>query len=599
MKEKNVNKQVKIRSISPLIKLMKEAKVPWISYLFFFLLNLFVTERAVRLSVIAGQFMDPEFAEHAIQDSSLILEFALSSLAIALIGFLVIPISWVSIQFQKRAQIVSWRHILRLSVGRIDSLDPASLVSRVSTDSAFVSEVLATVLNFFRNGYWLYLSITTLFATDSWMATRIIPSVALSVIVTMFASKFIYKLHYRKQQVESKLTAFLNERFSALRTIKSEQTEALEIYNGSNINRDKFKAEVGIVTYDTFYTGYQSFIMVLLQILVIVSGAIRIANGDMQIGGLVTIFFLAQQFPGTTQSFFSSILTLIRIQGQTQVVAELTQSEGEKYMSERSLDSALLEKNINLENVNFSYSDSKKILTDLSAEFKAGKVNAIVGPSGAGKTTILKLLERFYSLDSGRISLDNEDIDKYHLKEWRDNCSYIIQNSPLMPGTILDNIMYGLRSDISTASYTDTSSLSDELKARLDEVLKISKLDEVVEKLPQGLGTDVGDLSDKISGGQRQRIAIARALISDPDLLLMDEATANIDSENERLITEAILKDREGRTTIIVAHQLATILSAEQILLLDNGKLKASGTHDSLYSNSSLYKELFDLQKFV
>ncbi len=599
MKEKNVNKQVKIRSISPLIKLMKEAKVPWISYLFFFLLNLFVTERAVRLSVIAGQFMDPEFAEHAIQDSSLILEFALSSLAIALIGFLVIPISWVSIQFQKRAQIVSWRHILRLSVGRIDSLDPASLVSRVSTDSAFVSEVLATVLNFFRNGYWLYLSITTLFATDSWMATRIIPSVALSVIVTMFASKFIYKLHYRKQQVESKLTAFLNERFSALRTIKSEQTEALEIYNGSNINRDKFKAEVGIVTYDTFYTGYQSFIMVLLQILVIVSGAIRIANGDMQIGGLVTIFFLAQQFPGTTQSFFSSILTLIRIQGQTQVVAELTQSEGEKYMSERSLDSALLDKNINLENVNFSYSDSKKILTDLSAEFKAGKVNAIVGPSGAGKTTILKLLERFYSLDSGRISLDNEDIDKYHLKEWRDNCSYIIQNSPLMPGTILDNIMYGLRSDISTVSYTDTSSLSDELKARLDEVLKISKLDEVIEKLPQGLGTDVGDLSDKISGGQRQRIAIARALISDPDLLLMDEATANIDSENERLITEAILKDREGRTTIIVAHQLATILSAEQILLVDNGKLKASGTHDSLYSNSSLYKELFDLQKLV
>ncbi len=599
MKEKNVNKQVKIRSISPLIKLMKEAKVPWISYLFFFLLNLFVTERAVRLSVIAGQFMDPEFAEHAIQDSSLILEFALSSLAIALIGFLVIPISWVSIQFQKRAQIVSWRHILRLSVGRIDSLDPASLVSRVSTDSAFVSEVLATVLNFFRNGYWLYLSITTLFATDSWMATRIIPSVALSVIVTMFASKFIYKLHYRKQQVESKLTAFLNERFSALRTIKSEQTEALEIYNGSNINRDKFKAEVGIITYDTFYTGYQSFIMVLLQILVIVSGAIRIANGDMQIGGLVTIFFLAQQFPGTTQSFFSSILTLIRIQGQTQVVAELTQSEGEKYMSERSLDSALLDKNINLENVNFSYSDSKKILTDLSAEFKAGKVNAIVGPSGAGKTTILKLLERFYSLDSGRISLDNEDIDKYHLKEWRDNCSYIIQNSPLMPGTILDNIMYGLRSDISTVSYTDTSSLSDELKARLDEVLKISKLDEVIEKLPQGLGTDVGDLSDKISGGQRQRIAIARALISDPDLLLMDEATANIDSENERLITEAILKDREGRTTIIVAHQLATILSAEQILLVDNGKLKASGTHDSLYSNSSLYKELFDLQKLV
>lgn len=585
-----------IGSIKPLIKLMIEAKIPWISYLFFFILNIFVTERSVRLTVISGQFFDPTYAEQAIHDSALIWEFALSTFAIALIGFLTIPMSWVSINFQKRAQLISWKKILRLPLSTVNYLDPSSLVSRVSTDASFITEVLANVLNFFRNGYWLYLAIITLFNTDTWLAKRIVPTVLLSVVITMFASRFIYKIHYKLQQVESKLTAFLNERLSALRTIKSEQTESLEIKRGMEVNKEKFHAEVNRVTYDTFYTGYQSLITIILQIIVIISGAIRVSNGDMPLGSLVTIFFLSHQFPGTTQSFFSCILTMIRIQGQTQVVSELTQFESEPYNLGRKLEKADMESNLIFDNVNFSYDNKTNILKDLNANLLTGKTNAIVGPSGAGKTTILKLIERFYTVNDGEIKFADKNINSFDIASYRKDISYIIQNSPLMPGTILDNILYGLRdkhADINTTEITP------KLQEKLDEVIKIAQLDEVISKLPDGLNTDVGDLADKISGGQRQRIAIARALISDPKILLMDEATANIDSENENKITEAIFSSRQNKTTIIVAHQLSTILGADQIILMDQGTIKASGTHDELYSKNNLYKELFDLQQLV
>lgn len=581
----------KTGDIRPLLHFLKEAKVPWFSYLVFFALNLFATERAVRLAVITGQFMDPTLAEEGIHNSKMVLEFVLSSLLIVCIGFSTIPMSWIAVRFRARAQNRAWRALLRLPMTRFDRLDPSGLVSRVTTDAGFVPGILTSVMNLFNQAYALVLVCITLVHTDEWIALRIIPGIFLSVLVTFVASRFTYRIHFRLQEAESTLTAFLNERFSSLRFIKASQSEARETEEARRQNQKKYEAQMGLVGYNTLYTGYQSLITMLLLIFVIVTGALRIRSGSLALGSLATIYFLVQGFPGKVQSFFTNILSIIGIQGQTEVISSLVAAEEEPCSAEEDPREALANHNLAFKNLRFSYDETEPaILEKISCLIPAGKWTAVVGPSGAGKTTLLKLLERFYEGKEGELCLGDQPAARFHLSSWRRNCGFVLQNSPLLPGTIRENILYH------DAAPNKETAAGERLHPRLDEVLEICQLRDMTEALPRGLDSEVGELADKISGGQRQRIALARALFHDPSLLLMDEATANMDRETEKKVSLALRRDRQNKTTVVVAHRLSTVRDADQILLLDKGKIAAAGTHEELYEKSSLYKNLVDLQ---
>ncbi|TXK90841.1 ATP-binding cassette domain-containing protein, partial [Parageobacillus sp. SY1] len=206
----------------------------------------------------------------------------------------------------------------------------------------------------------------------------------------------------------------------------------------------------------------------------------------------------------------------------------------------------------------------------------------IVGPSGAGKTTLFALLERFYTPDEGEILLGETNIEDFDLHSWRSQISYVSQESPMMSGTIRDNICYGLNRDV-----TDEE---------IERAAKLANAAEFIERLPKGYLTEVGERGIKLSGGQRQRIAIARALIRNPKILLLDEATSNLDSSSEVLVQKALQQLMEGRTTLVIAHRLSTVVNADQIVVLENGTITGIGTHSELLQTHPLYRELAEQQ---
>ena len=243
---------------------------------------------------------------------------------------------------------------------------------------------------------------------------------------------------------------------------------------------------------------------------------------------------------------------------------------------------ALADEDIHFRNVSFGY-QGNSVLDDVSFTIPKGKVTAIVGVSGAGKTTVLNMLERFYEPTEGEILFGNTPVSDIHLNEWRDAFGYIQQNSPLLSCSIRENICYGLDRPVS--------------EQELIEAVKQANAYDFIMELPNGFDTEVGELGGKLSGGERQRIAIARTLIKNPDYLLLDEATSNLDAKNTADVQTAIRSVVKGRTAIIVSHNMKEIRNADNIIVLNKGKVSSSGTHDALYGKDTVYTAFCDLQE--
>ena len=231
---------------------------------------------------------------------------------------------------------------------------------------------------------------------------------------------------------------------------------------------------------------------------------------------------------------------------------------------------------VELSDLGFGYASGATVLKGVSFSLVPGTVTALVGPSGAGKTTVFSLLERFYPPTEGTIRLDGAPIDSFSLSDWRRSIGYVPQDSPLLSGTIRENLLYGVDRAVS--------------REELEQAARDANAHEFISALPNGYETDVGERGVKLSGGQRQRIAIARALLRNPSLLLLDEATSSLDSASESAVQEALGRLMEGRTTLVIAHRLSTVIDADQILFLEGGVITGRGTHRELLAEHALYR---------
>ena len=278
--------------------------------------------------------------------------------------------------------------------------------------------------------------------------------------------------------------------------------------------------------------------------------------------------------------FVISLVTTVYTLGLVLVqIAEIMSSRSEAAEREKAFIQP--DADIVFDDISFRY-EEQEVLKHVSFTIPKGRVTAIVGPSGAGKTTLLSLLERLYTPDGGEIRFGSTPVERIHLDQWRGATGYIQQASPLLSGTIRDNIAYGLNRP-----------------ATEDEVVKAARMAnayDFIMKLPDGFDTQVGAMGGKLSGGQRQRIAIARMIIKNPDYLLLDEATSALDAENETEVQAALTAMMAGRTAVVVAHNLRTVVNADQIIVMNQGRVQAVGTHKSLYGSSELYTKYFDLQ---
>jgi ATP-binding cassette subfamily B protein AbcA/BmrA len=322
--------------------------------------------------------------------------------------------------------------------------------------------------------------------------------------------------------------------------------------------------------------------MMSLLVLVIGYGGSQVASGALTAGDLVAFILYIFQVIMPVAMISQAITQLQKARGATESIVRLLAAPEEK--SAEGLALERVDESIRFEGLSFSYEPGKEVLRNLSFDLEPGSVTAIVGPSGGGKTTIFSLLERFYAPDSGSILLGNRPIGDYSLASWRGAIGYVSQDSPLMAGTIRDNLCYGVGSSIA------------EDDSRIKEAARAAYADEFIEGLPKGYDTEVGDRGVKLSGGQRQRIAIARALLRNPSILMLDEATSSLDSSSEEWVQKALENLMRGRTTLVIAHRLSTVLDADRILFIEGGELTGSGSHEELLATHELYRSFAEHQ---
>ncbi|MFV8353432.1 ABC transporter ATP-binding protein [Flavobacterium sp. XS1P32] len=479
-----------------------------------------------------------------------------------------------------------YSNLVKLPMSFFSQKRVGELNSRISSDITQIQDTLTSTIAEFLRQFILIIGGVILLANESIKLTLLMLSVVpLVAVAAVIFGRFIRKYSKNVQDKVAESQVVVEETMQGISIVKAFANEWYEIarYNG------KIKEVVTIAIKGGKYRGYfASFIIFCLfgAIVAVVWYGVQLSiSGEMSVGQLIS-FVLYSTFVGASFGGIAELYAQIqKAIGATERVFELLGETPEKINSNRDL--ATIEKikgNVTFNNVAFSYPSRKeiKVLKNVSFTASFGQKIAIVGPSGTGKSTIASLLLRFYNIDEGEILVDGKNIYDFDLENLRGNMSIVPQDVILFGGTIRENIAYG------------------KPNATEEEILTASKQANAynfIESFPEKFETIVGERGIKLSGGQRQRIAIARALLKNPSILILDEATSSLDSESEKLVQEALEILMEGRTSIIIAHRLSTIRSADQILVLDHGIISEQGTHQELIMlENGIYKNLSNLQ---
>ncbi|KZN24680.1 multidrug ABC transporter ATP-binding protein [Haladaptatus sp. R4] len=410
-------------------------------------------------------------------------------------------------------------------------------------------------------------------------------------LIALFTYKFIQIIQPKYADVRSsvgQVNSRLENNLGGIQVIKTSNTETFESDRVEDVSSDYFGANWdAIITRIKFFPALQILSGLGFALTFIVGGlwvfngeAPWFFSGDLDPGQFVTFMLLTQRFIWPMAQFGSIINMYQRAYASSARIFGLMDEPSRIQEDPDAEDLAVGEGEVVYDDVTFGY-DDETIVEDISFEVEGGDTLALVGPTGAGKSTVLKLLLRMYDVDEGAIRIDGTDIRDVSLPSIRRNIGYVSQNTFLFYGTVKENIEYG------------TFDASDE---DIVEAAKAAEAHEFISGLPDGYDTKVGERGVKLSGGQRQRISIARAILKDPEILILDEATSDVDTETEMLIQRSLDKLTEDRTTFAIAHRLSTIKDADKIVVLEGGKIVERGRHDDLIGNDGLYAHLWGVQ---
>ncbi|HIW33549.1 MAG TPA: ABC transporter ATP-binding protein/permease [Candidatus Paenibacillus intestinavium] len=473
-----------------------------------------------------------------------------------------------------------WRKLLVLPISYFDEHASGETVSRMTNDTSVVKELISQHLSNFVSGIISIVgAIIVLFILDWQMTLMMFIAIPIAALILVPLGKMMYKISKDTQDETAKFTSVLTQVLSEIRLVKSSNAENIEYNNGKRGIMKLFRFGLKEAKVQSTIGPIMSLVMMTLLVLLLGYGGMRVSSGALTAGALVAfIMYLFQIIMpmGQMASFFTQFQ---KATGATERIIAILESDQEP---DATQEVANMNETIKVERVNYSYNSDGQILKDISFNVEAGKVTAIVGPSGSGKTTLFSLFERFYTPDDGLISIGGKSIQDFSLLSWRGHIGYVSQESPIVAGTIRDNITYGIERDV-----TDEE---------INKVAKMAYADQFIDDLPKGYATEVGERGMKLSGGQRQRIAIARAFLRNPKILMLDEATSSLDSKSENVVQQALNDLMKGRTTIVIAHRLSTVVDSDQIIFLDKGIITGSGTHEELYQSHELYREFANQQ---
>jgi subfamily B ATP-binding cassette protein MsbA len=477
-----------------------------------------------------------------------------------------------------------YTHLTGLPVSFFASRRVGELTSRLASDVSVIQTVTTgSFTELLRSGLILVGGIAIIAYTNLSLTLLMLAIVPVVVLTAHFYGRYVRRLSTKVQDRLAESNSVLEETLSAIRIVQSFVREEYE--------RQRYRARILdalqlAVKRAVAGGGFIAFIIMVVYsgiAVVLWFGSRMVLSGAMTAGELIAFvlytFVVAGSIGGMTELYGQFQQAI----GATRRIFELLDTKAEICDPPNPEPLGRVDGRVKLENVHFTYPDERatEILKGVTIEARPGEIIALVGPSGAGKSTLVALIPRFYDVSFGAILVDGHDIRNVRLCELRESIGVVPQETTLFGGTIRDNIAYGKL---------------DATDAEIESVARAAHAHEFISDFPDGYDTVVGERGVKLSGGQRQRIAIARALLKNPAILILDEATSSLDSESERLVQDALETLMQGRTTFVIAHRLSTVRSANRIVVLDQGRITEEGTHEELLANRGLYKQLHDIQ---
>jgi ABC-type multidrug transport system fused ATPase/permease subunit len=480
-----------------------------------------------------------------------------------------------------RERLIS--RLLRLRVGALDRLKPGDLLSRMTSDTTLLRSVSTSGLVQSVNATFLLVgSIVLMAMLDPVLLLVTLVVLALNGAAVLVVVPRIRRATERSQAAVGGMGSVLERALGGFRTVKASGAEEREIATVGEAARRAWRRGVEVAGWTALVEASAGLAVQVSFLAVLGVGGLRVAGGALPVSSLIAfllyLFLLADPIAslvnGASQ-LQAGLAAVVRLQEVQELPTEPPAARGTSPLASSSGPASVAFTKVWLR---YRYpQDSAWVHRDLTFELPAGGMTAIVGPSGAGKSSIFALLERYYEPQSGTISVDGRDIRGWPLPELRAAIGYVEQDAPILAGTLRDNLC------LATPDATD-----DDLRA----ALALTRLDDLLERLPNGLDTPLGHRGTTLSGGERQRIAIARAVLRHPRILLLDEATSQLDAVNELALRDLIEAVAFTTTVLVVAHRLSTVTSADRILVMDAGQIRAAGTHGELLGTDDLYRQL-------
>ncbi len=494
-------------------------------------------------------------------------------------------VTWLGQRIVADLRDAVYRKVLAMSPEFFETTRTGEVLSRINTDTTLVETVVGSTFSISLRSVVMLIGSAIMMTISSpklaGMIALVIPAIIIPIVI---ASRIVRKLSKLSQDRIADCSAMATETINAVQTVQAYAQEKSEVQRFSAAVMDAFNANVKRIRAETLMSIAVIIMMFGGVVLVLWMGARSVIDGTLSAGVLSQFVLYAILAAGTMGALSNVIGEMMRAAGALERITELlSMTPSIRSPGEPQLLPEPVKGNIQIKELEFAYPSrlDTPILHNIDVNIKAGETVALVGPSGAGKSTFFQLLMRFYDPTAGSIAVEGIDIRDLDLASLRKQMALVSQDVTIFSSNALENIRYGA---------------SDRTCEEIKQAARAAHADEFISAMDKGYETYLGERGVRLSGGQAQRLSIARALITDPPILLLDEATSSLDAESERLVQQALDEIMPGRTTLVIAHRLATVRKADRILVLDQGRIVAEGKHDELIEQNQLYARLSELQ---
>lgn len=471
-----------------------------------------------------------------------------------------------------------WGKLLHLPMSWYDNVEPQGLVSRVTKDTEGIFAALSVLVQMIAVGWGIYSAFHQMFKIYKSLALIMLTGIPMTMLSAWIVGKVKYKMINIENNSMAKITNFFAERLPNVMRIKTAGMEAKEYDNGVQANQERYRAQIRYEILFITSSPLDSLAQYINQAILLLVASALVRQGVMRHGQMLNLYNYFITFMGNAILISAVWQGIKQAHGAATTIAKIADATPEDLESGMPLETP--DTDLRFCDVRFAYNADRQILKGASFTIPKGKVTALIGENGCGKSTLIKLLERFNHEQDGKILVGDKNLDEYKLSDWREKVGYLFQGNQIIKGTIRENIAYGVHRE-----FTDEE---------LYEAARQAKAYDFIIEKDEGFDTEISRFDNKCSGGEMQRIAIARILLKRPEILIMDEATSGIDVVSEQEVMDALMNLMAGKTVVMVTHDANLIKKADNIVVLKNGEVEASGTFKDVMQTSRLMREFIE-----